>query len=295
MAEFFQLVVTGLQIGAVYSIAACSIVLVFKATQVLSIAHGTVMALGAFSLWFLYDGLGLPLWLSLIICVLFVGFLGFLLERIAMRPLIGQPLFSAFFMTFGLYIVLEAVYYTVLAGIPRGYTGLLPSQQFYLGDVAIYSGGLLIIGIALLVFLLVGLFFRYTGVGLRMRAASEDHELAQSSGINVRQVFSLVWIGSGIIAGLAGIAAGNILGIAVMLPLFIIIKALITAIVGGLDSIAGALIAGLILGVAESVSAGYVDPIVGGGFKEVAAILILMIVLMIRPYGIFGQVRIERV
>jgi len=295
MAEFFQLVVTGLQIGAVYAIAACSIVLVFKATQVLSITHGTMMALGAFSLWFLYNGLGLPLWLSLIFCVLIAGLLGFLVERIAMRPLIGQPVFSAFFMTFGLYIVLEAVYYTVLAGIPRGYAGLLPTQQFYVGDVAIYSGGLVIVGIALLVFLLIGLFFRYTGIGLRMRAASEDHELAQSSGINVRQVFSLVWIGSGVIAGLAGIAAGNILGIAVMLPLFIIIKALITAIVGGLDSIAGALIAGLILGVAESVSAGYVDPIVGGGFKEVAAILILMIVLMIRPYGIFGQVRIERI
>ena len=295
MTAFLQLVVSGLLIGALYSIAACSIVLVFKATRIISIAHGLIMALGAFFLWFVLDGLAYPLWLSFILCVVFLGLVGFLLERIALRPLIGQPMFIVFFMTFGLYLVLEGFYNTLLGGVPRGFTGLLPSQHFYLGDVAVYSGSLIIMGVVLLVFLLLGLFFRYTSVGLRMRAVSEDHELAQATGISVRRIFALVWIVSAIIAGLAGIATASVVGISVVLPMFLIIRALIAAIVGGLDSIPGALVGGLILGVAESIGAGYLDPIVGGGFKEVAAVFVLLIVLMIRPYGIFGQAEIERV
>jgi len=290
-----QLIVSGFVIGIIYSLAGCCIVLIFKSTQVLSMVHGTIMACAALLFWGLYAVFGFPVWLCLIVSMLGIALLSMIMERFAMRPLIGQPMFSSFFMTFGLFLALEAFYQYVLAGVARGYSTVLPTTHFYIGDVTLFSGDLIVIGVTLLIFLTLGIFFRYFNLGLRMRAVSENHELAQGSGINVRRIFSITWMSAGAVAALSGILVGTVMDVSVVFGLFIIMKAWIAALVGGLDSLPGVLIGGIILGVAESVSSGYIDPLVGGGFKEVGAVIIMLLVLMIRPYGLFGQKRIERV
>ena len=147
---------------------------------------------------------------------------------------------------------------------------------------------------ALFLFGLLGLFFRLTKVGLNMLATAENHELAQSTGINVKKIFSFVWGFSALVAAVAGMAAANIMDISFALP-YLVIKGLIVALFGGLDSIFGALVGGLVLGILENVAAGYIDPLVGGGVKDVAAYFMLLLILLLRPYGLFGQVRIERI
>jgi branched-chain amino acid transport system permease protein len=147
---------------------------------------------------------------------------------------------------------------------------------------------------SLLLFLGLALFYRFTKIGLGMRATAEDHQLAQSTGISVRAIFSAIWVLSAAVATVAGVALANVMDIYYPLP-YVGIKGLIVALVGGLESLPGALLAGLLLGVLENVSAGYLDPLVGGGLKEVAAYALLLLVLLIKPYGLFGLVRIERI
>jgi branched-chain amino acid transport system permease protein len=147
---------------------------------------------------------------------------------------------------------------------------------------------------ALILFGLLGLMFRYTKIGLGLRASAEDHQLAQSTGISVKQIFTVIWVLSSVVACISGIATANVTDIYYTLPQMGI-KGLIVALFGGLESIPGALVGGLLLGVLENISAGYLDPVVGGGMKEVAAYIMLLIILLIRPYGLFGLVRIERI
>lgn len=162
------------------------------------------------------------------------------------------------------------------------------------GGARVFVGDLVTFGICLMVFLLTMVLFRYTKIGLGMRATAESHELAQSVGINVRTIFSLVWIVSAVIAVIAGITAARVTDIHFPLP-WLIVKGLVVALVGGLNSLPGTLIGGLILGLLENVAAGYLDPIVGGGIKEVAVYVLLLFILLVRPYGLFGLSRIERI
>jgi branched-chain amino acid transport system permease protein len=162
------------------------------------------------------------------------------------------------------------------------------------GKLNIPEGPLVSFFVALALFALLGLFFQYTKIGLGMRATAEDHQLAQSTGISVKKIFSFIWILSALVAAVSGIATANIMDIYYSLP-YIGIKGMTVALFGGLESLPGALLAGLLLGILESVSAGYLDPLVGGGVKEVAAYVMLLVILLVRPYGLFGLVRIERI
>jgi len=295
MTEFLQYVVTGLMTGALYSMVAVSIVLVFKATEVLSLAHGSLLGFGALFFWFVFVALGFPLWLSLLCALAFAGAMGFIIERFTLRPLIGQSLFSSFFMTVAIYLALEGVFLAVLKGGARSYPGLLPAGTLLLGGIRVSLGALITFGICLLLFGILMAFFQYTKMGLVMRATAEDHQLSQSAGISVKQVFSLIWVISAMAACIAGIASGNVMGVHFYLPFFILLKGLVAALFGGLDSIPGALYGGLILGIFETVAAGYLDPIVGGGVKEVAAFVFMLFILLVKPYGLLGLVRIERI
>jgi len=198
-------------------------------------------------------------------------------------------------MTFAIYIVLDGVFQLVLeGGQVKAYSQFLPSVIFSLSGIRIPLSSLISFSIAVLLFSLLAAFFRFTKTGLGMRGTAEDHQLAQATGIRVRRVFSLVWILSAIMCAVAGIAIANLTGIHYILP-SIGIKGLIVALFGGLDSLIGALLAGIILGILENLSAGYLDPLVGGGFREVAAYAVVLIIFFVRPYGLFGLVKIERI
>jgi branched-chain amino acid transport system permease protein len=197
-------------------------------------------------------------------------------------------------MTFAIFMTLDGIFQLILKGESKTYATLLSLGEFQVIGVPIPIIQILSFFIVLVVFLLLAFFFRFTKTGLGMRATAEDHQLSQSTGINVRTIFSLIWIISAVVAAVAGIETAYVMDIHFPLP-YIGIKGLIVAIFGGLDSLPGALLAGLLLGLLENVSAGYLDPIVGGGLKDVAAYVLLLIVLLIKPYGLFGLKRIERV
>jgi branched-chain amino acid transport system permease protein len=293
--EFFlQLTFNGIFIGALYAVVAVAIVVVCKATEVVSLAHGQLLAFGALFFYVFYVPLGWPLWASLLIALASGAVLGFSVERLCMRPLIGQPLFAGFLMTFAIFLVLDGIFALILKGQAWGFPDFLPAGYIDVAGARLSLGGLAGLGITLGVFLITMLMFRYTKVGLGMRATAESHQLAQSVGINVRTIFTTVWVISGVIAVVAGILLARHYDIRFMLTM-VAFKALVVAMVGGLDSIPGALIGGLILGLIENLAAGYLDPFVGGGIMEVAGYILLLIILLVRPYGIFGLVRIERI
>lgn len=294
MTYFLNLAITGLLTGGLYALIAVSIVMVYKATHVVSLAHGQLLAFGALFFWIGFVGLGLPLWLSLLLCIVLGALIGLAVERLTLRPLIGQPLFSAFLMTFAVFFVFDGIFQLILKGQAWGIPAFLPKGTTAIGGISIPVGDSISFGIALIVFLLVVVVFQYTKVGLGMRATAEEHQLAQSVGINVRTIFSLVWILSAVVAAIAGVTLARVLEIYYPLP-WVAVKGVVVALVGGLDSIPGALLGGLLLGFLENVAAGYLDPVVGGGIKDVAAYVLLLFVLLVRPYGLFGLVRIERI
>lgn len=295
MTTFLQLVITGLIVGGLYAIVGASVVLIFKATQVLSLAQGSILAMGALFFWFAFVTWQLPFWLSLLLAIVFAAIMGAALERFAMRPLIGQSLFAAFFMTVAISLGLDGVLALILKGVGRVYPPFLPAGKLSFAGITIPLDHLTIFGVVLLLFLLVALFFRYTKVGLGMRATSEDHQLAQSTGISVKFVFSAIWVMAAVLATVGGIGIASVMGIHFFLPAAMIVKGVVAALFGGLDSLPGVLLGGLALGVFENITAGYLDPFVGGGFKDAAAYIMLLFILLVRPYGLFGLVRIERI
>lgn len=294
MTEFLQLAITGLLTGGLYAMVAAAIVLVYKSTHVVSLAHGQFLAFGALFFYIFLVVLALPFWAALPLTFLVSGLLGLAAERFSLRPLIGQPLFAAFLMTFAIFMTMDGIFQLILKGETRTFPRFLASETLTVGKLMLPAGGLLSFGVALAMFFLLALFFRFTKVGLGMRATAEDHQLAQSTGISVRSIFSVVWLVSGLVAAVAGIALARVMDIHYPLP-WVGVKGLVVALFGGLDSLAGALLAGLLLGVLENLGAGYLDPIVGGGVGDVAAYMMLLLILLIKPFGLFGLVRIERI
>lgn len=298
--EFLQILITGILIGGLYALLGVAIVLVCKATRVVSLAHGQFLAWGALFVYLFQTQANLPIWLCIIIALAIAAVMGFLVERFTQRPLIGQPLFAAFLITFATFVFLDGIMQILLKGETKAYMPpLLPQESFHLGSIHISQPLLWSFLIALIVFGLIFAFFRYTRSGLAMRITAEDHMVAQSMGIMVKNIFTMIWVISAVVAAVTGILLATRLDITFLLPL-VSFKGLVVALFGGLESIGGALVAGLILGIVESLAAGYIEPLsIAGmrfvGVREVAAFVLLLIVLLVKPYGLFGLVRIERV
>ena len=180
-------------IGSLYALVAASIVLVYKATHVVSLAHGQLVAFGALFFWLFLGGLGLPFWMGLIPAFFLTALIGLLIERLTLRPLIGQPLIAAFLMTFAIFIALEGVFVLYLKGQTRALPAFLPEGNIDISGLSIPINQLISFFVAILLFAAVSLIFKFTKLGLGMRATAEDHRLAQSTGISVRNIFSYIW------------------------------------------------------------------------------------------------------
>ena len=294
MTNFFQLFITGILTGSMYAAVAASVVLIFKATNVVSIAHGQFLSFGALFFWFCLTVWQIPFWISILLILAVTILLGFLVERFVMRPLIGQPMFAAFLMTFSLFLAMDGIFQLILKGQARSLPTFLPKGVWKISGLNIPVDNLVSFFACLLIFLILTILFRFSRVGLGMRATSEDHQLAQSVGIGVKTIFSLIWIISTVVAAFTGIVIASVTDIHFPLP-YIVIKGMIVAIFGGLESLTGALVGGILLGIIENISAGYLDPLVGGGVQEVAAYVVLLLILLVKPYGLFGLPRIERI
>jgi branched-chain amino acid transport system permease protein len=284
----------GILIGLMYSLIALGFVLVYKATDAVNFAQGEFVMIAGFVAVGALTVLGAPLWASLLAALVGMVLFGFALERVMLRKLIGRPVIAVVMATIGLASILRGL---GPFGIFQGTRSLplpLRDEPFLLGPLLIPPIQLLG-GVVSLMFLGgFGYFFLKSRKGVAMRAVADNQQVAMAMGIDVERYFGLAWAMTGVVSALGGILWGNMLGVDVNLAL-VGFKVFPVVILGGLDSIPGAIIGGLIVGLVENVAAGYVDPYVGGGTKDFAPYVLMIVALMIRPYGIFGKRIIERV
>jgi branched-chain amino acid transport system permease protein len=287
-----ELGVSGLLVGVMYSLVALGFVLIYKASAVFNFAQGAMTLFAALALVGVIPFVGM---VGAIVAVLaLMALLALGIERIILRPLVARPPLSLFMATIGLGFFLEGLSQALWGTQPKGLDIGIPDTPF---DVAgVFVSRLDVMGAvvaALLVSALVW-FFQRTTTGLGMRAVSDDHEAALAVGIPLRQVWTVTWAIAGVVAVVAGILWGTRLGVQFSLSL-VALKALPVLIIGGLDSIPGAIIGGLIVGATERLVGGFIDPSVGGGVKDFSPYLLALVFLTFRPYGLFGREIIERV
>jgi branched-chain amino acid transport system permease protein len=291
---FLLLLSNGILIGLMYALIALGFVLVYKATDAVNFAQGEFVMIAGLVVAAALDVWGAPLWLSISLGLLGMIAFGFALERVMLRKLIGRPVVAVVMATIGLASILRGVGPTFLGAGTKTLALPIPDEPIVLGPLFIPPIQLLGAGVSLVFLAGFGWFFLKSRKGIAMRAVADNQQVAMAMGINVERYFGLAWAMTGIVSALGGIIWGNLLGVDVNLSL-VGFKVFPVVILGGLDSIPGAVIGGLIVGIVENVAAGYVDPYVGGGTKDFAPYVLMILALMIRPYGMFGKKLIERV
>ncbi len=291
---FLDLITNGLLVGLMYALVALGFVLIYKATSAINFAQGDLVMFAGYAAAFLLVDLGVPLLLVVVVVAVGMVLFGFLQERVILRPLVGQPVVSVIMVTIGLAFVLQGLV-TILWGANTRQLSLpVPDDPIILGDVFIPPINLVAALIAITFLVAFGLFFTRSRLGLAMRAVADDQQAAMVVGIKVPSVFALSWGIAGLAATAGGVIWGNQIGVDTFLNL-VGLKVFPVVILGGLDSIGGAILGGLMMGLIESLAAGYFDPMVGGGTKDFVPYVVMILVLFIRPYGMFGHETIERV
>jgi branched-chain amino acid transport system permease protein len=297
MSYFFQLVVSGIVVGSIYALAALGFVLIYKSSKVLNIAHGQIIAAGAFIAYALTGWVGIPIYLSFFLSLVITFFLAMSVERIFLRRLIGEPIISVIMVTIGLMSILDGlIYLTPFGSVNFSFPQFLPADMIAFGGVSISWTQL--VGVLVTVVMIGGfsLFFKKTTVGISMRAVSDDQFASMSVGISVPRVFGLAWATAGLSAAAAGCIIGNITGLNFETLQAFGIAVFPVVILGGLDSILGAVVAGIIMGLIQQFASGYLDGNFGlNGTAEVLPYIILLVILLFKPHGLFGIHEIERV
>jgi len=292
MQFFTQLFINGLSLGFLYALSALGFVMIFKSSSVLNLAHGELLATGAFLFLTLSAWAKLPIVLAFALTLIGTFALGFVVERLFLRPLIGENLIEVIMMTLGIGIMFRGLLLFIFGGDIHVYPAFLPetlSIQWQGVQIPAVNVAAFIIGI---IFLIVfGLFFKYSSQGIYMRSVADNQPAALSLGVHVRRIFALSWAIAFLVAGMSGIVLGIINGINVHQLSAIGLKVFPVVILGGLDSIGGAILGGLIMGLLETFTAGYIST----SLSEVVPYIALVLILMVKPYGLFGLAEIERV
>ena len=285
----FEVTLAGLGAGALYALAALAFVIIYKATRVVNLAIGEMLMMGAYLFFAFSAQLQWPVWLAAILAIVASGLIGGLIERIAIRPMLGESPISAFMITIGLGSVLVGLVELIWTADQRRLPEFLPQDPIFIGEAFLSSKVFYGFLTALvLVAASVPVFHRWRG-GIALRATASDQGAAYAMGINVPRVFSLAWMAGAALAAIAGIMVGAIGGLSSSMGIFGL-GVLVAVIVGGLDNILGALLASLLIGVLEA----WTGAFLGGEYKLLVTFLILTVVLMLRPYGLFGTRDIER-
>ncbi|BEP34956.1 branched-chain amino acid ABC transporter permease [Variovorax sp. V59] len=288
-AYLFEIALTGIAGGGIYALAALAFVLVYKATRVVNIAIGEMLMAGAYLFFTFAASFSLPIWLAALGSVIGTGLLGAVIERTMIRPLLGEPPISVFMVTVGLASILVGLVEIIWTADQRRLPEFLPNAPVMIGDAFLAPKIAYGASIAVVLIGMVLLLFRFWRGGVALRATASDQAAAYSMGINVPRVFSLAWVASAMIAAVAGVIVGAIGGISSSMGVFGL-SVLVVVIVGGLDSVLGALVGGLFIGLVEALAGAYL----GGEYKLLATFIVLVLVLMVRPYGLFGTHEIER-
>lgn len=292
MAEFIaDGIVNGLAVGSIYALIALGFALLYKSTKILNLAHGELVLFGGYLAIALTHVLPFPV--AVLVTLAAAGALGFAIERAIMRPLFGQPLLSVIIVTLALGYIVRGVMVGVWGGDTRQFPTALPTGTVTVAGIAIQRVGIYSAATALVLLVVFWLFFRFSLVGIAMRAAANEQLSASTLGVSLRRVFAYSWAFAAIAGAVGGVLLGLWLGVNFALN-FVGLKALAAVILGGLDSIPGAILGGLAIGVIETTIGGYIDANIIYGFKDIVAFVIILLVLMIKPYGLFGTEHIER-
>lgn len=296
MTFFLQLFITGLALGMMYALIAIGFVIIFKCSQAFNIASGQIVMLGAYLGYTFLMPLALPVWVAILIAIAVGVMMGLVIERLTIRPLLGQPPLPIVLMTIALAGVIDGVAILGWGGEYQAYHDKLPAITLHLGALSVPPSSLLALIVSVVLVAILMFVFRFTKIGLAMRATAEDEQVTRSLGIRATTVYALVWVIACVVGIVGGILLGGVSGASPPLS-DIGLKALAVVILGGLDSIEGAIVGGVILGILENLAAGYLDPLMpsGGGLANVFPFIIMLIVLIFKPHGLFGLKRIERV
>ncbi|MBW6401579.1 branched-chain amino acid ABC transporter permease [Roseomonas sp. HJA6] len=291
----FQLVLNGLIVGALYGVVAMSFVLIYKASQVVNFAQGEFLLVGAWVCWWLLTTWPIPFWAGFLVTLAFMTAFGMLLQVIVLRPLIGEPVISVIMATVGLSIFFQALMKWIFGVFAQPFPPIFAVERVRVLGLEVQSVYLASLGVSALIMLGFWWFFTYSKHGLAMRATAFDQQVAQSLGVSVPRVFAMSWAISAVVSAVAGVVVGVVNGVSSALS-FYGIKVFPAVILGGLDSIVGAVLGGLIVGVLENV-AQYVDAewLNWGNMYQIAPFYALILILLIKPYGLFGTRNIERV
>ncbi|OGR17152.1 MAG: ABC transporter permease [Desulfobacterales bacterium GWB2_56_26] len=297
MAYLFQLIISGVVVGSIYALSALGFVLIYKSSRVLNIAHGQIIATGAFITYALTVWAGIPIYISFPISMVLTFFLAMSVERIFLRRLIGEPIISVIMVTIGLMSILDGLIYLTPFGTENfSFPPFLPTTPIAFAGVSISWTQM--VGV-IVTFTMIGAFswfFKKSTLGISMRAVSDDQLASMSIGISVPKVFGLAWAMAGLSAAAAGGIIGNITGLNFDTLHAFGIVVFPVVILGGLDSILGAVVAGIIMGLIQQFASGYLDGNWGlNGTGEVMPYIILLIILLFKPHGLFGIHEIERV
>lgn len=283
----------GALIGLMYSLVAMGIVLIYKSSSVPNLAQGSMTMLAAYVVLAFANSAGAPIWAAISLAIITMFIIGLAIERVALRRLAGRPIIMILMMTLGLEIFLRAGSMTIWGGTTRPMNLGISDDPLFLGPLLInraYAFGAVV---AIAMFGVFVMFFR-TRMGVVLRAISDDYTAAWSVGISVERGVALSWAMSAVVATIAGVLWSSIQGVDQSLAQ-LLLKGVTVAVLGGLDSIGGALLAGVLLGVVEGIASSVLDPLVGGASRDLVDAAMLILTILIRPHGLFGRHDIERV
>jgi len=288
-------ILEGILVGGVYALVALGVVVVYKSSKVFNLAHGAILMLLAYFMWWLMAPTGVPLWIALIIIGITSVLIGLLIDRVLMRPMIGQSGLTTFIMTMVLgFSVIQGIAVLLFKGQPQVMPPIFPSGTLTIGNATIRYVWVCAFIAAALMFLIFVSYFRFTRGGLAMRAVSEDPEVSQSLGIAVKRIFSISWVVGCLSAAAGGILLGSMFPVHQDMGSLAIIHALPVVLLGGIESIPGAFVGALIIGMAEILAITYVDSHVTG-FSQLLPFILIVAILIIRPHGLFGLREIRRI
>jgi branched-chain amino acid transport system permease protein len=291
---FIQLFASGIAVGCLYALIALGFVLIIKATDILNFAHGEIIMISSLLCYFLMAKYHFSFLTASLITILIAALLGVLTERVVLRPMLGEPIFAVVMITIGLSIFLRS-----MAGIIFGHDNYVfpspfPKEPMNLAGITLSMTQIWVMISTALLVLIFFIFFKYSRMGLAMRGTANNQETALLMGISTKRIFAMVWGIAFVTAAIAGIFLANVMVVNIGLT-FTAISAFPAIILGGLESIPGAIIGGLAIGVIENLAGGYLDQMIGGGVKDVTPFVVLFLMLMFKPYGLFGKKEIERV
>jgi len=286
------LIANGLLVGMMYALIALGFVLVYKATEAFNFAQGEFVMTGGFIA--AAAATVLPFWVATLLAIAGLVAFCFGLERLVLRPLLGRPIIAVIMATIGVASLLRGVVVLLFGSGTRALTMPVQQTPIFLGPIMLPPIDIVGAVVSLVFFGIFSWMFLHTRMGLAMRAVADNQQIASAMGIDVRRYFAIAWALTGVVSALGGVIWGALLGVDNQLAV-VGLKVFPVVILGGFESVAGAIVGGLVVGVVESLSSGYVDPLVGGGTKDFMPYVLMIAVLMVRPYGIFGKAPVQRV